>query len=140
VETKWVGRVSGQELREYAAVDGLILTDFVPDVRPYLAGAECVIVPLRVGGGTRIKILDAWAMGKAVVSTSIGCEGLDARDRENILIADNPREFAAAISRIMTNEALKEQLGRNGRETVARYYSWDIIGRNMLTEYRRLMQ
>lgn len=138
--TTWVGRVSAEELGEFATTEDLILTGFVPDVRPYLAGAECVVVPLRVGGGTRIKILDAWAMGKAVVSTSIGCEGLDARDGENILIADKPREFAAAISRVLADETLRERLGRNARETVVRSYSWDVIGQDMLTQYRRLIR
>ena len=82
----------------YRAVAGVRALGHVPDVRPHLAEAACCVVPLRAGGGTRLKILDAWAMGKAVVSTSIGCEGLDAVDGENILVRDEPDALAAAVA------------------------------------------
>src|SRR5439155_14376938 len=75
---RWVGRASEEARRHYRARYGVELTGYVEDVRPYVRAAACYVVPLRVGGGTRLKILDAWAMGKAVVSTSIGCEGLVA--------------------------------------------------------------
>ena len=78
--TTWVGRASDEELRRFANDPSLHLTGYVDDVRPFVHRAKCFIVPLRVGGGTRLKILDAWAMGAAVVSTSIGCEGLAAVD------------------------------------------------------------
>jgi glycosyltransferase involved in cell wall biosynthesis len=75
---RWVGRAPDEARREYRARYGVELTGYVPDIRPLVHDAACYVVPLRVGGGTRLKILDAWAMGKAVVSTSIGCEGLAA--------------------------------------------------------------
>ena len=93
------------------------LTGYVPDVRPYVQGAKCYIVPLRVGGGTRLKILDAWAMGKAVVSTSIGCEGLDARDGVNILIRDTAEGFAEAVLQVLQDARLRESLGFAARDT-----------------------
>jgi len=100
--------------------------------------AACYIVPLRVGGGTRLKILDAWAMGKAVVSTSVGCEGLAAEDGQNILIRDDPDGFAHAVRAVLHDGALRQRLGIEGRSTVERLYSWEGIGESMLPLYRSL--
>jgi glycosyltransferase involved in cell wall biosynthesis len=101
--------------------------------------AACYVVPLRVGGGTRLKILDAWAMGKAVVSTSVGCEGLDARDGENILVRDDPAEFAAAVRRVLEDDALRARLGEGARRTAEEVYEWEVIGRSMTREYLALL-
>jgi len=98
-------------------------------------------VPLRVGGGTRLKILDAWAMGKAIVSTSVGCEGLAAEDGVNILIRDDPKDFAEAVVSVLKDKTLRERLGAAGRRTVEQKYSWDVIGtglRHSLEELRRV--
>lgn len=140
VSTTWVGRASQEEIDEYSASgDGLRLTGYVDDVRPYIASAACYVVPLRIGGGTRIKILDAWAMGKAVVSTSIGCEGLDARDGTNILIADSPSEFADCVARVLDDSVLRSRLGDAARRTVEDRYSWDAIGAEMNEMYLDLI-
>lgn len=140
VTTTWVGRASQEETRDYSAGgDGLQLTGYVDDVRPYIASAACYVVPLRIGGGTRIKILDAWAMGKAVVSTSIGCEGLDARDGTNILIADSPSEFADCVARVLGDPALRSRLGDAARRTVEDRYGWDAIGDEMNEMYLALV-
>jgi polysaccharide biosynthesis protein PslH len=72
VSVTWVGRATEEEIERYSALPGLTLTGYVDDIRPYAARAACFVVPIRVGGGTRIKILDGWAMGKAIVSTTIG--------------------------------------------------------------------
>lgn len=133
----WVGRATAGADAEYAK-RGVTLTGYVDDVKPYIARAACYVVPLRVGGGTRLKILDAWAMGKAVVSTSIGCEGLQARDGWNILIRNDPREFAIAVREILADDALRERLGRNARDTAEGTYSWEGIGRSMLPRYESL--
>ena len=101
--------------------------------------ASCSIVPLRVGGGTRLKILDAWAMGRAVVSTSIGAEGLDVNDGENALIRDNPGEFAEAVTRVLRDRELRLKLERNARRTAVDVYSWDRIGATMREAYRALI-
>ena len=93
----WIGRSSPEQQRRFAS-RGIHVTGYLEDIRPTVSGAACYIVPLRIGGGTRIKILDAWALGKAIVSTSIGCEGLAARDQENILIRDEPDAFASAVT------------------------------------------
>src|SRR5213078_3725428 len=108
--------------------------------RPYVRDAACYVVPLRVGGGTRLKILDAWAMGKAVVSTSVGCEGLVAEDGRNILIGDDPDSFARAVCAVLRDAPLRLRLGAEGRRTVERHYSWDGIGESMLPLYRSLYE
>jgi glycosyltransferase involved in cell wall biosynthesis len=91
-----------------------------------------------VGGGTRLKILDAWAMGKAVVSTSVGCEGLAAHDGRNILVRDDPDGFAQAVCDVLHDEPLRRRLGEAARHTVEQYYSWERIGEPMLELYDAL--
>ena len=97
----------------------------VPDVRPYQARAEVFVVPLRIGSGTRIKILEAMAMGAAVVSTTCGAEGIDYTDGRHLLIADTPEAFVSAVGRLFENPGLRSDLGRNGRELAVRHYDWD---------------
>jgi len=131
----WIGRASPEQQRHYRERYGVQLTGYVDDVRPLMRAAACHIVPLRIGGGTRLKILNAWAMGKPVVSTSIGCEGLAAVDGENVLVRDTPRQFAMAIARVLNSRSLQEQLGTNGRDTVRQRYDWDAVGAAMLEAY-----
>ncbi|HET8771532.1 MAG TPA: glycosyltransferase family 4 protein [Gemmatimonadaceae bacterium] len=128
---RWVGRADDMTRRRLKAESDVELTGYVDDVRPYLRAAACFVVPLRVGGGTRLKILDAWAMGKAVVSTSVGCEGLDARDGENILVRDDPAAFAEAVTAVLRDPELRHRLGAAARRTVERTYSWDVIGEDL---------
>ena len=132
---QWVGRCTEEERRTFGARYNVELTGFVSDVRPYVHKAGCYIAPLRVGGGTRLKILDAWAMGKAVVSTSVGCEGLAAVDGENILVRDEPREFADAVAEVMHDDRLRRRLGESGRTTVEQLYGWEIIGKKLTESY-----
>jgi glycosyltransferase involved in cell wall biosynthesis len=98
-------------------------TGTVPDMRPYLAAATVVIVPLRIGGGTRIKILEACAAGKAVVSTRIGAEGLDLEPDKEIILADNPTEFARSIVNLLQNPIQCNALGKSARTAVVERYS-----------------
>ena len=114
---------------------GVELTGYVEDVRPLMRQAACHIVPLRSGGGTRLKILNSWAMGKPVVSTSVGCEGLDAVDGDNILIRDDPADFADAVRAVLESPPLRRRLSDGARETVARLYSWDVLGRSLKELY-----
>lgn len=126
----WVGRCTAADRERFGGPDGVVFTNYVPDVRPYLQHAACFIAPLRVGGGTRLKILDAWACGSAVVATSQASEGLVRIDGGNILVADEPRAFAQAMQRVLSDPALRAALGRAGRETAVRYYGWtSIIGK-----------
>jgi glycosyltransferase involved in cell wall biosynthesis len=132
---RWIGSASPEEQQIYRERYGMNLTGYVDDVRPLMGDAACHVVPLRTGGGTRLKILNAWAMGKAVVSTSVGCEGLAAVDGQNILIRNHPGEFADAVLQVLGNAQLRRDLGARGRTTAERFYSWDAIGRPMLETY-----
>lgn len=132
---RWVGRATPAEITTFGTRHGVVLTGYVPDVRPYLARAACFVAPLRAGGGTRLKILDAWAMGKAVVSTSVGCEGLDAIDGHNILIRDDPTLFADAVVRVLEDRALRARLGAAARGTIESRYAWEVLARPMVQRY-----
>lgn len=133
-----VGRATAEQQRDFAERHGVRLTGYVDDVRPYLARAGCVIVPLRIGGGTRLKITTAWAMGCPIVSTGIGCEGLAARDGENLLIRDTPAEFAQGVAAVLRDRDVRAQLSGGGRRTAEEVYSWEVIGRGMLEAYARV--
>jgi glycosyltransferase involved in cell wall biosynthesis len=99
----------------------------VEDVRPFYAGASLSVVPVHVGGGTRLKILNSWAMGTPVVSTTKGCEGLAGRAGENLLVADAPDAFAAAVVRVLREPGLGAALGVAGRRLVEAEYGWPRI-------------
>jgi glycosyltransferase involved in cell wall biosynthesis len=136
---RWVGRASEATRQTYRQRHDVELTGYVPDIRPLVRDAACYVVPLRVGGGTRVKILDAWAMGKAVVSTSIGCEGLAVEDGRNILIRDDPDGFARAVCAVLRDGPLRQRLGAEGRRTVEHQYGWEQIGASMLRAYAALL-
>lgn len=138
VKVTWVGRAKPDVIASYAK-RGIQLTGHVDDIRPYVAGAACYVVPLRIGGGTRLKILDAWAMGKAVVSTSVGCEGLEAVDGQNILIRDDPAAFASAVTTVLRDPGLRAALERNARTTAEQRYSWNVIGETMRRLYGEVL-
>ena len=106
------------------------------DMRPWLARAAVYVCPLLQGGGTRIKILDAMAMAKPVVSTSIGCEGLHVRHAENILIADRPLDFASAILDLLNHDRLRRRLAAAGRALVETHYDWGNIVLQLEGAYR----
>lgn len=135
---RWIGRASAEQQQFYREQHGIELTGYVDDVRLPMREAACHIVPLRIGGGTRLKVLNAWAMGKAVVSTSCGCEGLAAIDGENILMRDDPRAFADAVADVLHDAVLRRRLGQAGRATVERLYSWDAIAPGMIDTYLTL--
>ncbi|MEI2689486.1 MAG: glycosyltransferase family 4 protein [Anaerolineae bacterium] len=117
---------------------GVTVTGAVPDVRPYLADAAVVVAPLRVGGGTRIKIVEALAAGKAVVSTTLGAEGLDVVAGRDLLLADEPQTFAAAVADLLANPGLRADLGRNGRALVEQNYNWDCLAQKQEQIFIRL--
>jgi glycosyltransferase involved in cell wall biosynthesis len=96
----------------------------VEDVRPHVARGALFVIPLRIGGGTRIKAYEAMAMGKAVVSTRIGVEGLPIRDGDNVVLADAPEDFAAAAARLLKDKAERDRIGRNARAYVESNVSW----------------
>jgi len=106
------------------ADDRVSVTGTVPDVRPYYSGALAAVVPLRIGSGTRLKILEAMAAGIPVISTKLGAEGLDLEDGTHLLLADSAGEMIAAVSRLASSPELWLRLSRSGREVVSRLYDW----------------
>lgn len=96
----------------------------VDDVRPWIEQATAVVVPLRIGGGTRLKILEAMAMGKAIVSTTLGAEGIDAIHGRDLLLADGPESFAAHVTKAIDEPELAMRLGRAARRLVVEKYGW----------------
>lgn len=110
------------------AQGGVELCGLVDDIRPFVHEASVYIVPLRIGGGTRLKILDALAMGKAIVSTSIGCEGIAVTPNTDILVEDTPEAFARAVLSLLDAPAEARRLGDNGRRLVEQRYDWRALG------------
>jgi len=119
---------------------GVTLTGFVPDIRPKLWAAIVSIAPLRWGGGTRLKILEALAAGCPMVSTSAGAEGLDLRDHKEILIADTPDEFARAVIDLMEHPEKRAVLSAAGQQAVAAKYDWSVIAKRLEVAYARAIQ
>lgn len=128
IKVVFVGKNPPAKLSDYAGVE---TTGFVDDIRPHMAKAAAVFVSLRVGGGTRLKILDALAMGKAIVSTSLGAEGIDLRNGEDILIGDTPEEFAGHVAAVIQSLDLRRKLEINGRKVAEQKYDWDILAANL---------
>lgn len=127
-----VGRNPSLKLRKIASKDDSIaLRGRVDDVRPYVAQSQVFIVPLRIGGGTRLKILEAMAMGKPVVSTTIGAEGLAVTDGDDILLADNPGDFAKYIIELFENSEKRESLAISGRKLVEGKYDWGKVAQEL---------
>jgi glycosyltransferase involved in cell wall biosynthesis len=120
-----VGKSPSAFLRRLAAAVGqAAVTGRVDDVRPYLERARVVAVPLRVGGGTRIKIFEAMAARRPVVSTTIGAEGLPVAHGRDVLIADGDADFAEAVVQVLTDDRLAERLAGAGRELVEERFDW----------------
>jgi len=125
-----VGRKPSRRLQDLASrVTNIQLTGWVEDVRPYLAQHAVFIVPLRIGGGTRLKIFEAMSMAKAVVSTSIGAEGLPVKNGEHLLLADDHASFAESTLRLLGNPSQRAQLGQAARHLVEENYSWVTVSK-----------
>ncbi|CAG1015049.1 polysaccharide biosynthesis protein PslH [Anaerolineales bacterium] len=121
----FVGTAPPREIADAAVGDPRVkVTGFVDDIRTHVDEARVVVVPIRIGSGTRLKILDAMGMGKAIVSTSVGCEGLAVENGKNILVADTPDSFADGVMSVLVDKDLREALERNAREC-ALTYDWD---------------
>lgn len=131
-----VGQDPPAELLQAAARDPrIVVTGKVPDVRSYVNDASVYVVPLRVGGGTRLKVLDAMASGKALVSTTIGAEGLELVPDEHLVIADDPGGFAEQTIALLRDGERRVALGLRARALVESRYAWPIIGRRLADVY-----
>jgi glycosyltransferase involved in cell wall biosynthesis len=133
--TFWiVGRHPAPEVAALASLPGVHVTGEVPDVRPYLARATVVVVPLRYGSGARQKILEAWSMQKCIVSTTIGAEGLTAVDGVHLSLADAPEAIASQVLRALTDEAWRTQISHAGRTTAIVEHDPERIARAYVTD------
>jgi glycosyltransferase involved in cell wall biosynthesis len=138
LRARWPGLVwrlvgkNPQCVRRYVGDDPRIqLAGPVADAVAEIAAARVAVVPILVGSGTRVKILEAWAAGRAVVTTTIGAEGLAVRSGDNALLADAPGPFADAVSALLESPDLRHRLGRAGRATFERAYTWDAAWRQL---------
>lgn len=130
----WIGLAREGDRERYRTL-GIDITGYVEDIRPVVRPAACFIVPRRIESrGTRV--LQAWALGKAVVSTSKGCAGLEVVDGENILIRDEPDAFARAVLDVVADRELRRRLGEGGRKTAEERYSWAQRGPELIDLYR----
>ena len=132
-----VGRGHAADLRRLRGPD-VQVTGEVDDLRPYLERAAVVGVPIRMGGGTRLKVVEGLATGKAMVSTSLGCEGVAVQDGEHLLIADDAESFASEVLRLFADRRLGAALGRAGRALAERRYSWDLAAERLDALHRRI--
>jgi polysaccharide biosynthesis protein PslH len=119
------------------ASERIVVTGAVPDVRPFIWRSSVYVVPLRMGGGTRLKVAEALAMKKPIVSTRIGCEGIDVKDGESVLIADSPQPFADAVVRLLGDVRLCKALAENGHQMAKEKYDWNVIGETLEAIYQR---
>jgi glycosyltransferase involved in cell wall biosynthesis len=122
-----VGQRPHRRLEPLRGDQSVTVTGWVEDVRPYIAGAAVYVAPLRMGGGTRLKLLEAMAMSKPVVATPLGAEGYPVADGRELVLADTPTEFARAVIALLHSPARRTELGQNARAFVERRYDWRVI-------------
>jgi polysaccharide biosynthesis protein PslH len=131
VECTFVGRDPPQDIVELSRVPGFRVSGTVDDVRPYVKRAAVYVVPLRVGGGSRLKILEALAMGRPVVSTTVGAEGLEVEHGRHVLLADSPGAFAQAVLDLLDDPARCAQFAAAGRRLVEQKHGWDALAERL---------
>jgi glycosyltransferase involved in cell wall biosynthesis len=134
-----VGNNPPERLRKLSS-GHVTVTGFVDDVRPYIHQAPVYVVPLRMGGGTRLKILESLATKTPVVSTKIGAEGIDVTDGEDILLEEDPESFAAAVITLLKNKKKRKKIARKGYELVKQKYDWKVIGSKIERAYQQLQE
>jgi len=134
-----VGEGAPRVLGEFSGRDDMDLVGRVPSPLPFYQDARVAVVPLRAGGGTRLKILEAMALGRPVVSTPLGCEGLAVENGKHLLVANDAENFAAAVARLLTDRALAACLTREARALVERDYDWTAIAQRLLRVYEELL-
>jgi glycosyltransferase involved in cell wall biosynthesis len=119
---------------------GIEVTGRVDDVRPHIAAGSVYIVPLRIGGGTRLKIFEAMAMGKAVVSTTVGAEGLPVTSGQNVVIADEPAPFAQAVVHMIRDVEARRRIETEARRLVVERYDWSAVAHDLEDALARVVR
>jgi sugar transferase (PEP-CTERM/EpsH1 system associated) len=137
VHVSIVGQRPHRRLNALREDPSVTITGFVDDPRPYIAAASVYIAPLRMGGGTRLKLLEAMAMGKAVVATRLGAEGFPVVNGLQMMLADTPGTFSAAVIALLRSPRRREELGRAGRRFVVERYDWSVIVPRVEAAYTR---
>jgi len=128
----WIVGIDADASVQRLEGNGVFVTGGVPDVVPYYERSSVCVVPLRAGSGTRLKILEAMALGRAVVTTSIGCEGLEVVDGEHLMVADDSKRFAEQIVKLLTDRELRARIAARAREFVVASYDWDAIANRLM--------
>ena len=132
-----VGARPPRHVTELAAKDSRItVTGFVDDIRPYMDRAQIYLCPMRDGGGTRLKVLDALSMGKPIVATTMALEGIGVVPEQDVLVGDTPEVFVRQIQRLIQDQALRQRLSTNGRTFVEQRFSWEVIGQQLQGAFR----
>ena len=134
-----VGKLPPPEV-EALAGPGVFVTGYVEDLTPYYQRSAVAVVPLRAGGGSRLKILEAMALGRPVVSTAVGAEGLEVTAEQNILLAESAEAFAVSVERLLNDDDLWRSIVQRAREFVEIHHEWDKIVEQQLKIYDELMQ
>jgi glycosyltransferase involved in cell wall biosynthesis len=119
---------------------GVIVTGFVEELDPYFAKSAIMVIPVRAGGGMRVRILEAFARGIPVITTSIGLEGIQARPGIDVLVSDDPVDFANSVLNLLRDKDLQEKLASNGRQLVEEKYDWQVALSDLDKIYERLAQ
>jgi glycosyltransferase involved in cell wall biosynthesis len=135
-----VGHLPPPEIQALGKLPGVTVTGSVPDVRPYLARSWLLTVPLRLGGGTRLKIVEAMAAGLPVVSTTVGAQGLEKADADALAIADTPAAFVQTTLRLLNNATERERRSQCGRVVIEKFYGWQALGQQFANFCRRIAQ
>jgi glycosyltransferase involved in cell wall biosynthesis len=116
---------------------GIVIAGFVPDLDPYFADSTLAVIPVRAGGGMRVRILEAFARAMPVVTTRVGLEGIQAQPGRDVLVADHPADFAEAVIRILHDKGLQTRLATNGRCLVESNYDWQVVLKDLDKVYRQ---
>ena len=117
---------------------GVVVTGFVPDLAPYFKDSALTVIPVRAGGGMRVRILEAFARAMPVVTTTVGLEGIQAQPGRDVLVADHPTDFAQAVIRLLSDQALRNHISKNGRCLVESNYDWQLTLKSLDNVYRHL--
>lgn len=133
-----VGRDPTPEIAEHDGRDGVAIKGAVDDVRPFVSRATVYVIPARFGTGIKAKLVEALSLGKAIVSTSVGVHGVPVRSGLDLIIADDPQEFAASVARLCRDPQERAKIGANARAVVEKFYSFDVSRSRLTTEYASL--
>ena len=134
-----VGHSPPARVKALGRQPGIEVTGYVKDILPYYRRSKVTVVPLRAGGGTRLKILESMALGRPVVSTTVGCAGLEVCHGAHLLVADDPQQFADGVVQLLGDDALRAELAGNARRLVKEHYDWSTIGGRLALAHREIL-